>query len=97
MRAKPKRAPDANLKQFFTYVTDVVRTRAELEGGINKNGRDNDSDSGNEMWYLAPGAASCHKDSDQAFVQTADDINIEGLDLLDYMIGSWELGCYRLR
>jgi hypothetical protein len=37
------------------------------------------------MWYLPPGAAFFQNVSDQAITQTADGVNVGGMDLLDYM------------
>ena len=37
-----------------------------------------------EMWYLPPGAAF-FQNSDQAITQTAEGVNVGGIDLLDYM------------
>lgn len=36
------------------------------------------------MWYLPPGAALFQNDN-QAITQTADGVNVGGMDLLDYM------------
>jgi hypothetical protein len=38
-----------------------------------------------EMWYLPPGAAFFQNVNDQAITQTADGVNVGGMDLLDYM------------
>lgn len=45
----------------------------------------NDWNSGNEMWYLPPGAAFFQNVSDQTITQTAEGVNVGGMDLLDYM------------
>jgi hypothetical protein len=45
----------------------------------------NDWSSGNEMWYLPPGAAFFQNVNDQAITQTAEGVNVGGMDLLDYM------------
>jgi hypothetical protein len=37
-----------------------------------------------DMWYLPPGAAF-FQNSDQAITQTAEGVNVGGIDLLDYM------------
>ncbi|RDL39500.1 Uncharacterized protein BP5553_03840 [Venustampulla echinocandica] len=44
-----------------------------------------DWNSSSEMWYLPPGAAFYQNVSDQAITQTAEGVNVGGLDLLDYM------------
>lgn len=44
-----------------------------------------DWNSGSEMWYLPPGAAFFQNVNDQAITQTADGVNVGGMDLLDYM------------
>lgn len=48
-------------------------------------GSGNDWQSGNEMWYLPPGAAFFQNVNDQTITQTADGVNVGGMDLLDYM------------
>ncbi|TAQ90624.1 hypothetical protein B7494_g1035 [Chlorociboria aeruginascens] len=40
---------------------------------------------GNEMWYLPPGAAFFQNVNDQTITQTAEGVNVGGMDLLDYM------------
>ena len=45
----------------------------------------NDWNGGNEMWYLPPGAAFFQNVSDQTITQTAEGVNVGGMDLLDYM------------
>jgi len=40
--------------------------------------------SGEDMWYLPAGAAF-FQNNDQAITQTAEGVNIGGMDLLDYM------------
>lgn len=37
------------------------------------------------MWYLPPGAAFFQNVNDQAITQTAEGVNVGGMDLLDYM------------
>ena len=39
----------------------------------------------NEMWYLPPGAAFFQNVNDQAITQTAEGVQVGGMDLLDYM------------
>lgn len=51
----------------------------QMFGGINDWG------GGNEMWYLPPGAAFFQNPDNQAITQTADGVNVGGMDLLDYM------------
>jgi hypothetical protein len=46
---------------------------------------DGDWNNGNEMWYLPPGAAFFQNVNDQTITQTADGVNVGGMDLLDYM------------
>jgi hypothetical protein len=48
-------------------------------------GAGNDWNDGSEMWYLPPGAAFFQNVNDQAITQTADGVNVGGMDLLDYM------------
>lgn len=50
----------------------------ELFGGSNT------WNSGEDMWYLPAGAAF-FQNNDQAITQTAEGVNIGGMDLLDYM------------
>lgn len=38
-----------------------------------------------EMWYLPPGPAFYQDLNNQAITQTADGVNVGGMDLLDYM------------
>jgi hypothetical protein len=45
----------------------------------------NDWGNGNEMWYLPPGAAFFQNVNDNAITQTAEGVNVGGMDLLDYM------------
>ncbi|KAH8588143.1 hypothetical protein B0O99DRAFT_656091 [Bisporella sp. PMI_857] len=40
---------------------------------------------GNEMWYLPPGAAFFDNVNNQTITQTAEGVNVGGMDLLDYM------------
>ena len=40
---------------------------------------------GTEMWYLPPGAAFYQNVNDQSITQTAEGVNVGGMDLLDYM------------
>lgn len=47
------------------------------EWGVNTN---------SDMWYLPTGAAF-FQNSDQAITQTAEGVQVAGLDLLDYMMG----------
>lgn len=47
-------------------------------------GMNNDWSNGNEMWYLPTGAAF-FQNNDNAITQTADGVNVGGMDLLDYM------------
>jgi hypothetical protein len=44
-----------------------------------------DFSGGNEMWYLPPGAAFFQNVNEQAITQTAEGVNVGGMDLLDYM------------
>jgi hypothetical protein len=44
-----------------------------------------DWSSSNEMWYHPPGAEFFHNVNDSAITQTADGVNVGGMDLLDYM------------
>jgi hypothetical protein len=37
-----------------------------------------------DLWYLPPGAAF-FQNSDQAITQTAEGVNVGGIDLLDFM------------
>jgi hypothetical protein len=54
----------------------------QLFGG----GGNNDWVGGNdEMWYLPPGPAFYQDLNNQAITQTADGVNVGGMDLLDYM------------
>ena len=39
----------------------------------------------NEMWYLPPGAAFFQNVNDPTITQTAEGVNVGGMDLLDYM------------
>lgn len=45
----------------------------------------NEWGNGNEMWYLPPGAAFFQNVNDNAITQTAEGVNVGGMDLLDYM------------
>jgi hypothetical protein len=58
-----------------TYGADIN----EVFGGAG------DWNGGNEMWYLPPGAAFFQNVNDQAITQTAEGVNVGGMDLLDYM------------
>ncbi len=40
----------------------------------------------NEIWYLPPGPAF-YQNSDQTTTQTAEGVNVGGMDLLDFMVG----------
>jgi len=53
-------------------ITDV------FGGGSDWNG-------GSEMWYLPPGAAFFQNVNDQGVTQTAEGVNVGGMDLLDFM------------
>lgn len=55
------------------------------DGGVyNMDGYGNGNDWNNDMWYLPPGAAF-FANNDQAITQTAEGVNVGGIDLLDYM------------
>ena len=41
--------------------------------------------SGNEMWYLPPGAAFFSNMADASVSMTAEGVNVGGMDLLDFM------------
>jgi len=59
-----------------TFGTDI--SDPGFGGGSDWNG-------GNEMWYLPPGAAFFQNVNDQAITQTAEGVNVGGMDLLEYM------------
>lgn len=40
---------------------------------------------GNEMWYLPPGTAFYQHINEQGVTQTAEGVNVGGMDLLDFM------------
>jgi len=40
---------------------------------------------GNEVWYLPPGSAFYQHINDQGVTQTAEGVNVGGMDLLDFM------------
>ena len=40
---------------------------------------------GNEKWYLPPGAAFFQNVNEQGVTQTAEGVNVGGMDLLDFM------------
>lgn len=40
---------------------------------------------GNEVWYLPPGMAFFQNINDQGVTQTAEGVNVGGMDLLDFM------------
>lgn len=42
-----------------------------------------------DFWYLPPGPAF-FQNSDQAITQTADGVNVGGIDLLDYMMDQYQ-------
>jgi hypothetical protein len=44
-----------------------------------------DWNGGSEMWYLPPGAAFFQNVNDQGVTQTAEGVNVGGMDLLDFM------------
>jgi hypothetical protein len=44
-----------------------------------------DWNGGNEMWYLPPGAAFFQNVNEQGVTQTAEGVNVGGMDLLDFM------------
>ncbi|KAG9237708.1 hypothetical protein BJ875DRAFT_481011 [Amylocarpus encephaloides] len=48
-------------------------------------GNTGDWGGGSEVWYLPPGAAFFQNVNDSAITQTADGVNVGGMDLLDYM------------
>jgi len=48
-------------------------------------GSASDWNSGNEMWYLPPGAAFFQNVNEQGVTQTAEGVNVGGMDLLDFM------------
>jgi hypothetical protein len=48
-------------------------------------GGGSDWNGGNEMWYLPPGAAFFQNVNDQGVTQTAEGVNVGGMDLLDFM------------
>jgi hypothetical protein len=45
----------------------------------------NDWNSNNEMWYLPPGTEFFRNINDQTITQTAEGVNVGGMDLLDFM------------
>jgi hypothetical protein len=44
-----------------------------------------DWNGGSEMWYLPPGAAFFQNVNEQGVTQTAEGVNVGGMDLLDFM------------
>jgi hypothetical protein len=72
---------------FFNGGTPFAQGPGSTYGGdINENLFGNEWSSGNnEMWYLPPGAAFFQNVGDQTITQTAEGVNVGGMDLLDYM------------
>ena len=77
----------ANQSGFYAAGTPYSQAPGSNYGGdINDNMfGGNDWGSGNEMWYLPPGAAFFQNVGDQTITQTAEGVNVGGMDLLDYM------------
>ncbi|KAH8672519.1 hypothetical protein BGZ60DRAFT_469039 [Tricladium varicosporioides] len=83
---------DLNNGSFFgNPSTPFSQAPGSSYGGVAQNdmtdflGAGSDWNGSNEMWYLPPGAAFFQNVNDQAITQTADGVNINGMDLLDYM------------
>lgn len=57
---------------------------AGVDNSLLSGGNDWDA-AGNELWYLPAGAAFFQ--NDQTVTQTAEGVNIGGMDLLDYTLG----------
>lgn len=78
---------DLNQGSFFPG-TPYSQAPGSTYGGDTTDtafGADSDWNNGSEMWYLPPGAAFFQNVNDQAITQTADGVNVGGMDLLDYM------------
>ncbi|RDW94672.1 hypothetical protein BP5796_00435 [Coleophoma crateriformis] len=78
---------DLNNGNFFQN-TSYGPTPGPIFAGVDNNflsgGNDWDA-AGNELWYLPAGAAFFQ--NDQTVTQTAEGVNIGGMDLLDYTLG----------
>jgi hypothetical protein len=83
---------DLNPGPFFGPSTPYSQAGGSTYGGTGTHadmsdvfGGTADWNSGNEMWYLPPGAAFFQNVNDSAITQTAEGVNVGGMDLLDYM------------
>ncbi|KAF4631749.1 hypothetical protein G7Y89_g6391 [Cudoniella acicularis] len=82
---------DLNTGAFFGASTPFSQAPGSNYSGVAQNdmtdvfGPGSDWNSANEMWYLPPGAAFFQNVNDQAITQTAEGVNVGGMDLLDYM------------
>ncbi|TVY38422.1 Transcriptional activator, partial [Lachnellula subtilissima] len=77
---------DLNQGAFFGNTTGTAYSQSQQYDGITDVfGSSNDWTGNNEMWYLPPGPEFYRAVNDQAITQTADGVNVGGMDLLDFM------------
>jgi hypothetical protein len=69
----------------YTQAPGAAYDAAPLNEDLFSTNDSNYWGAGDEMWYLPPGAAFFQNVNDQAITQTAEGVNVGGMDLLDYM------------
>jgi hypothetical protein len=71
---------------FFSVGTPYSQTHGTTYGNEIPDflGGTSNWNNGEDMWYLPAGAAF-FQNNDQAITQTAEGVNVGGMDLLDYM------------
>jgi len=72
---------------FFTVGTSYNQANGSSYGGNDLQeflGDTSNWSNGEDMWYLPAGAAF-FQNNDQAITQTAEGVNVGGMDLLDYL------------
>jgi hypothetical protein len=76
---------DLNQGAFFGNTAGTPYSQAQYDGITDVFGGGNDWNSNNEMWYLPPGTEFFRNINDQTITQTAEGVNVGGMDLLDFM------------
>ncbi|KAL3423194.1 Transcriptional activator ARO80 [Phlyctema vagabunda] len=83
--------PSFDITQGNLYGSSYGHASGPLFGGDLNNqflaGNNDWEASGNELWYLPAGPAFFQNMSDQMITQTAEGVNVGGMDLLDYTLG----------
>lgn len=82
---------DLNSGSFFpaapgtTYNQGPGSTYGDMQDVFGPAAADWGGSGNNEVWYLPPGAAFYQHMNDQGVTQTAEGVNVGGMDLLDFM------------